>query len=118
MHLQIEKPEVYDRQRLWQKHLPQSVPGAQTVDIPRLAAEFELTGGYIKNVAVRAAFLAAVEQRSLTTDHVRRAARLELEDLGRVVTWPSKPEATPALDHTYHANAKFAIDGDGDYLEG
>lgn len=118
LHLQIDKPELYDRQRLWQKHLPPSVPGSQTVDISRLAAEFELTGGYIKNIAVRAAFLAAAGQMPLTTDHVRRAARLELEDLGRVVTWPNQREAAPSLDHGDHANSKFDSDHHADYIEG
>jgi len=48
-------------------------------------AGIELTGGLIKNVVVRAAFLAAREDARLGTGLLRRAATLELEDMGRVV---------------------------------
>jgi AAA+ superfamily predicted ATPase len=114
LHLRIEEPEAPDRLRLWQKHLPASIPGARNVDLAGLAEEFELTGGYIKNVAVRAAFLAAAEELPVTTERLRRAARLELEDLGRVVTWPTEPVLSRprgALDHTHSDEHIDYIDG-------
>lgn len=88
LHLQLEEPEVPERLRLWQKHLPAGVPGSDTVDVAAIASDYELAGGYIKNVALRAAFLCAAEEVPLSTEQVRRAAMLELEDMGHVVRWP------------------------------
>ena len=65
--------------------LPQGAPRDPDLDVASLAREFELTGGLIKNVVVRAAFLAAREDQRLDTGLLRRAATLELEDMGRVV---------------------------------
>jgi AAA+ superfamily predicted ATPase len=98
LHLQLEEPEVAERLRLWRKHLPPLVPGSDTVDIAALASDYELTGGYIKNVAVRATFFAAAEGVPLSTEQVQRAAILELEDMGRVVTWPGADVADAAFD--------------------
>ncbi|HEX3478710.1 MAG TPA: ATP-binding protein, partial [Kofleriaceae bacterium] len=103
LHLQLEEPEVPERLQLWQKHLPRTIPGSDTVDIASIATDYELTGGYIKNVAVRATFLSAAENVPLSTQQIRRAAQLELEDLGRVITWPAEtdpqPSRTMAVDY-------------------
>lgn len=84
-HLRFRVPEREERERLWRAFLPDELPGASALDHARLAEKYELTGGHIKNVAVRAAFLAAGERRPLDVDLVHRAARLELEDLGRIL---------------------------------
>jgi broad-specificity NMP kinase len=97
LHLSLEEPEMPERLRLWEKHLPPMVPGASDVDLEALAAEYELTGGTIKNVALRASFLAAAEEVPLSTDQVRRAAILELEDMGHVVQWHTT-DAAPAAE--------------------
>ena len=85
LHLSLEEPEVPERVMLWRKHLPANVPGANTVDVELLAAQYQLTGGYIKNVAVRATFLAAMESTPLSTEILMRAAVMEMEDMGKVV---------------------------------
>lgn len=90
LHLRLDVPEVTERERLWESFLPAAMPRESDLDIPSLAREFELTGGYIKNVVVRAAFLAAREQRTLGTHLLRRAAVLEMEDMGRVVHLQSR----------------------------
>jgi len=97
LHLQLEEPEALERLRLWQKHLPMTVPGSDTVDLESMASEYRLSGGYIKNVALRATFLCADEDVPLSTGQVRRAAILELEDMGRVVL--SAPDVTEELSH-------------------
>ena len=89
LHLRLDVPEVPERERLWQSFLPPALP-REPIDISALATEFELTGGYIKNVVVRAAFLAAREQRHVSTSLLRRAAVLEMEDMGRVVHLQSR----------------------------
>ncbi len=107
LHLKLGEPAAPERLELWRKHLPLRVPGADTVDLEWLASEFSLTGGYIKNVAVRATFLAAAEATPLSTDLVRRAANLELEDMGRVVV--GDPTTTPYSSDAWLTN---------DYVEG
>lgn len=85
LHLRLDVPEIPEREQLWRSFLPQGVPRDHDLDLDALAREFELTGGLIKNVVVRAAFLAAREDCKLGTVLLRRAATLELEDMGRVV---------------------------------
>jgi ATP-dependent 26S proteasome regulatory subunit len=85
LHLRLDVPEILEREQLWRSFLPQGAPRDPDLDVAALAREFELTGGLIKNVVVRAAFLAAREDTRLGTGLLRRAATLELEDMGRVV---------------------------------
>jgi hypothetical protein len=85
LRLRLSVPEIPERERLWTSFLPAAVPRERHIDVETLARDYELTGGYIKNVVVRAAFLAAREQRKLGTALLRRAAVLEMEDMGRVI---------------------------------
>jgi hypothetical protein len=43
-----------------------------------------MTGGYIKNAALRAAFLAADEGTAIAMRHLVRAARAEYQAMGKV----------------------------------
>ncbi|MCB1882282.1 MAG: ATP-binding protein, partial [Gammaproteobacteria bacterium] len=54
LHLHLEIPEVPERERLWKSFLPERAPIEADIDYSVLAKEFELSGGYIKNAAVRA----------------------------------------------------------------
>lgn len=49
-----------------------------------LAREFAMTGGYIKNAVLRAAYLAAREGE-ITARHLERAARAEYAAMGKLV---------------------------------
>jgi ATP-dependent 26S proteasome regulatory subunit len=84
LHLHLKLPEADERQRLWMSFMPAKAPVAE-IDFKALAEEFELSGGYIKNAAVRAAFLAAHDKGKINMALLRRAASMELEDMGRVV---------------------------------
>ncbi|HRE92499.1 MAG TPA: hypothetical protein PK095_25505, partial [Myxococcota bacterium] len=50
-----------------------------------LAHDYELSGGHIKNAALRAAFSAAERKGGIGMRDLRRAARLESEKLGKIV---------------------------------
>src|SRR5579862_1114133 len=52
-------PDEEMREKLWAGHLPADVPRAGAFDLADLARRFRLSGGYIRNAALRAAFLAA-----------------------------------------------------------
>jgi AAA+ superfamily predicted ATPase len=85
LHLYLDIPEVEERERLWRSFMPDRAPVARDVDLRTLANEFELSGGYIKNAAVRAAFLAASHDAPISMELLRLASALEMEDMGRVV---------------------------------
>jgi hypothetical protein len=85
LHLHLEIPDLRERIELWKSFLPPTAPVEGAVDFELLAAEFQLSGGYIKNAAVRAAFLAASHDAAIGMELLRLASALELEDMGRVV---------------------------------
>lgn len=86
LHLRFELPEAPERARLWRTVLATSAPVGRDVDFDRLADRYELSGGSIRNAALRAAFLAAATQSAITMKHLERAARVEYEGLGKIAT--------------------------------
>jgi hypothetical protein len=74
------------RVRLWASHIPSEVPVQGDFDFGELARRFPLSGGYIRNSTLRAAFLAAQEQRPLSQEHLLRAIALEYRELGKLST--------------------------------
>ena len=74
------------RRRLWETHIPDATPTASDFDFATLARRFSLSGGYIRNSVLRAAFIAAHERRPLSNDHLMRAVALEYRELGKLAT--------------------------------
>lgn len=81
---QFPFPDEDERARLWRAHLPASVPGAADVDLSELARRYQLSGGYIRNAALRAAFLAVGEGQPLSTAHLFRSVALEYQRSGKL----------------------------------
>ncbi len=77
-------PDDESRELLWKAHLPDGVPRAGEFDFADLARRFRMSGGYIRNAALRAAFLAAEEAVPLTQDHLERAIRAEFREIGKL----------------------------------
>ncbi len=77
-------PDEEMREQLWRSLLPSQVPVAGTLDFASLAQKFRLSGGYIRNAALRAAFLAVEEGSSLTQAHIERAIRMEFREIGKL----------------------------------
>jgi SpoVK/Ycf46/Vps4 family AAA+-type ATPase len=86
LRLQFPFPDVDMRQRLWATHIPTDAPVAGDFDFAELARRFPLSGGYIRNSTLRAAFLAAQERRPLGQQHLLRAITLEYRELGKLAT--------------------------------
>jgi hypothetical protein len=84
-------PTEPDRLRIWTGMFPKDAALAPDVDLGRLARDFELSGGEIKNAALAAAYLAADESKPIGMSHLRHAIRREMVKAGRVVT--GKPES-------------------------
>ena len=91
----FEDPGLPERVALWRGHLPPSAPLAPEVDLRELAALYPVVGGFIRNAAVAAAFLAATENTSITRSHLARAIRREYEKSGR--PFPGLPAGVAAL---------------------
>ncbi len=91
LHVIVEfpLPKAAERRRIWERSLPRAAPRGADLDLDRLADEVEVSGGTIRNVAVRAAFLAADAGSAITMAVMLEALRRELEKLGRL---PSAPE--------------------------
>jgi len=77
-------PDDDTREKLWKAHLPKELPTAGKIDLASLARRFKLSGGYIRNAALRAAFLAAEEHTPLTQEHLERAIRAEFREIGQL----------------------------------
>jgi len=77
-------PDEEMREQLWRSLIPPEVPVAGKLDFSGLSQRFRLSGGYIRNAALRAAFLAAEEGSSLTHEHLERAIRMEFREIGKL----------------------------------
>jgi AAA+ superfamily predicted ATPase len=86
LHLRFELPDEDERAKLWKATLPDAAPVAKDVDYAALARRYEMSGGYIKNAALRAAFLAADEDSDITGAHLEHAARVEYEGMGKIAS--------------------------------
>ncbi len=75
-------PEAPERALLWRRMLPAQAAVAAGIDHDKLARRFELSGGRIRNAVLRAAFLAASEEQSISVGHLERAVALEYRDAG------------------------------------
>jgi hypothetical protein len=77
-------PDEEQREQLWRAHLPPSLPTTGDLELEELARNYPLTGGSVRNCVMRAAFLAAAENATLSHDHLRRAVRLEYRAAGKL----------------------------------
>lgn len=78
-------PDLETRAELWRRMIPQGAPIEGAVDFEELARKFEVSGGFIRNIVLRAAFLAKREGSGITQAHLERAAKLEYTDRGSLV---------------------------------
>ena len=77
-------PDEETREELWRAHLPPELPIEGVLALDVLARKYQLSGGYIRNACLRAAFLAAQEETSLHQRHLERAVTLEYAELGKL----------------------------------
>lgn len=78
-------PEAIYRKRIWQAHFPPKAPLDPQLDLTEISERYELSGGNIRNVALAAAYLAAVEKQSISMAHIRVAIRREHQKMGRLL---------------------------------
>jgi hypothetical protein len=83
--LRFPFPDVEQRTEIWRRMLPAELPIAGEIDFHKFADRFEIAGGHIRNVVLRAAYLAASDGSSLTEAHLMRAAEYEYRDHGMLM---------------------------------
>jgi AAA+ superfamily predicted ATPase len=81
----FDAPDHDARVMLWKQHLPGPAHLADDVELDEIADRYELSGGNIRNAAIRAAFLAADAGGKIGQAHLRQASVTEKEELGNVV---------------------------------
>ncbi len=74
-------PDAGQRARIWKSVLPDGLP-RENIDFEALS-RLAVTGGFIRSIALTAAFLAAESDGPLTMRHLERAARQEYGKLGK-----------------------------------
>jgi ATPase family associated with various cellular activities (AAA) len=84
MRLAFPFPDEDMRERLWAAHIPADIPRSGALDLAALARRYPLSGGYIRNCALRAAFLAAADGLPLAQVHLVRAVELEYHEMGKL----------------------------------
>ncbi|KAB8198672.1 AAA family ATPase [Lysobacter maris] len=77
-------PDRTQRLAIWQRLLPARTPRSDDIDLERLADGIELSGGYLRNIAVSAAYLAAAEDVAVGMRHLSAATQREYAKVGRV----------------------------------
>ncbi len=84
IHVRFPVPDDEHRAQIWRAMLPSKAQIEGAVDFTQLAREFALSGGYIKNALLRAAYLAADGDQAISYALLRRAARAEYEAAGKL----------------------------------
>jgi len=77
-------PNDDDRERIWQKVFPENAPMGDDVNFRWLSRKLKITGGNIKNISLRAAFLALEKNEPIGMNSLIEAARRENEKIGKV----------------------------------
>ena len=77
-------PTDDDRERIWHKVFPSNAPLADDVNFRWLSRKLKIAGGNIKNISLRAAFLALERNGRIDMDCVVEAAKRESEKIGKI----------------------------------
>ncbi len=89
-------PTAAERERIWRKAFPTTAPLAGDVDVALLASRLQIPGGSIQNIALHAAFFAAVGGGPITAAHLVAATRRELVKIGMLTAERSLDELVPS----------------------
>ena len=64
---------------MWKSFITNKVPLEQNIDIEYLSAQFEMTGGSIKNAVLTALFLATGQKQKCSMTHILKAIKQKLQ---------------------------------------
>jgi ATPase family protein associated with various cellular activities (AAA)/winged helix domain-containing protein len=84
--LRFPFPDEEQRAEIWRRMMPAELPVADDIDYAMMANRFELAGGHIRNIVLRAAYLAASDRAdAMSQAHLLRAAEYEYRDHGMLI---------------------------------
>ncbi len=83
--IHFSMPNEQERLCIWKKGFPKQLP-TTNIDFEYLAAQFELSGGNIKNIILSAAFDAAGEQTEIHMKHILNAVRNEFAKDNKILS--------------------------------
>ncbi len=78
------EPSPPERLQIWNRQLPKTVPREPDVDLDILASSLPIAGGTIRNIALSAAYAAAIGGGKVSMAHLVSAAEREYRKLGRL----------------------------------
>ena len=82
--IEFPSPTKEERLTLWRRIFPEKVKLHHDVDLEVLAEKAALSGGYIRNAALSATFLAAQERTAVKMAHLVKSVAREYEKLGKL----------------------------------
>lgn len=82
--VEFPRPDVEAREKIWRQCLPYQSHQLSDADFRQLARKLDLTGGQIRQITLRAAFIAAAAGMQINLKHIAQAASAELTKLGMV----------------------------------
>ncbi len=85
LHINFPFPDVEARTLMWQRLIPKEAPADEAIDFQGLAERYELSGGFIRNIVLRAAYRAIRDGDVIRTEHLQRAAEVEYRERGLLV---------------------------------
>jgi hypothetical protein len=80
--IEFPRPDAEARERIWRLCLPAASHTLGDAAFRQLARKVDVTGGHIRQITIRAAFIAAAAGSLITLEHVSHAAKAELAKLG------------------------------------
>lgn len=93
----FDAPDAPTRLKIWSQLWPPTLARAPDLDLAAFARDYDLSGGHIKEVIVRAAALALGEsQGEVTRSQLTRCASLEYRKLGKLTAAPLTPPTRTA----------------------
>jgi SpoVK/Ycf46/Vps4 family AAA+-type ATPase len=100
LHLRFTVPDADERERLWRAMLPSAAPVQRDLDFHGLAERYVMTGGYIRNAVLRAAFLASNANEAIGTEHLERGALVEYQGMGKLTHEVARTRASHRVHPT------------------
>lgn len=80
--VEFPRPDAVAREQIWRQCLPESSHALSDAAFHQLARRIDLTGGHIRQITLRAAFIAAAAGSLIRLEHIAHASRAEFAKLG------------------------------------
>lgn len=80
--VEFPRPDAEAREKIWRRCLPDESHELNDAAFHQLGRRIDLTGGHIRQITLRAAFVAAAANSLITLEHIAHASRAEFAKLG------------------------------------